>query len=298
MATWSDLLDEIKTRGAIPTASGTFTEARFLSLANSVMKSRIVPMMDRIREGYYAYDYDSANVGPFVFDIPKRAAGAKLLNVALVNGTERLDLARYYEEELRDTTQPRAADYGFYVKRSQVYVLGTPSEWPTLRQTILLRPGTIISEDDAAQVTGIAGNVITCATVPTSWTTSLLYDAVQAEAHFDTVGIDLAISAITTGAGGSLTLVDAAAPSRLSVGDWISIAKTTPVVQVVEDVLPYLAQLVANVCLQSQGDAEARKAGREEAAELKEGLSALMSPRVQEEGKKLVNRTGLLRRGL
>lgn len=294
--TWTEILDDIKVRSAMPTSQSTYTAARFLNLANAVMRSRIVPFVNSVRENYYSYDVDWTIVANSSILIPSRAVGGKLENVSFLNGTERGDAPRYYEDELRDLSMAPSVKAGFYLKRNRLFVL--PSDgggWTTLRMAIVIRPNTIVDPTtDAAQITAIntGTKTLTFASCPSTWTTASIFDLVQANPHFDWLAIDQAISAITaTTATFSSTL-----PTDLAVGDWISLAGYSPIIQCPAEVHPLLAQEVANVCLKAQGIEAAYKLGLEEAKMIREEVVSLLSPRVEEAGRKLVNNTGLLRR--
>jgi hypothetical protein len=297
--TWTELLDDIKVRGMIPTSQNTFTEARLLRLANATLKTKIVSLVDKVREGYYSYDVDTTLNATGVYNIHGRAVGGKLLNAAIIQGDEKKELTRYYEESIVNFNTPNGSD-GFFLKRSQVVLVPKVPSGDTFRQTILLRPLQIVAQTDAAQITNIntGTGVVTCSLVPSSWTTANTFDLCMAEPHFDTLSIDLDISAVTTGASGTLTFTPADLPSRLAVGDWIGLAGQSTVVQCPDELLPLLAQEVANVALKSQSDLTAYKLGVEAVKEMKDDIMTLISPRVENEGKKIVNRTGMLRRGL
>lgn len=297
--TWTELLDDIKVRGMIPTSQNTFTEARLLRLAKAELRARVVPLIDEVREGFYQYDIDTALNATGIYDIHTRAVGAKLVNAALVTDQDRLDLTLYNEEQLVNYDSP-PGDYGFFFRRSQVQLVPrVPIGWTYFRQTIILAPATIVAQSSAAQITAIntTSGLVTFTNVPSAWTTANTFDMVQQKAHFDTLAIDLVGSAVVTGDLGTITFTPAALPSRLAVGDWVSLSGETPVIQVPEEFLPILAQFTANQCLKAQTDLEAQKAGVEDAKQLVEGVVKLISPRIEQEGRKIVNSTGILRRG-
>lgn len=297
--TWTELLDDIKVRGMIPTSQSTYTAARLLSIANAALRSKLLPLILSARENYYSYDIDTAVNATGVYDIHTRAIGGKIDNVALIDGTGRLDLPLLSEEELTDYGTSPTPDPGFYVKRSQIVVVpASAGGYPYLRQTIFLRPPTIVAQSSAAQITAIntVTKVVTFTDVPSAWTTANLFDMVQAIPHFDTLGIDLVATAVVTGALGTVTF-SAAISSRLAVGDWVSLAGETPVIQVPVELNPLLAQEAANECLKNGADPEAYKIGLEEVKILRQAAIPLLTPRVERAGKKLVNRTGILRRG-
>lgn len=296
--TWTELLDDIKVRGAVPTSQPSYTEARLLRLANAVMASRIVPDVMKAREQYYEYDVDSSITDQATYAIPTRAVGGKLSNVAAIDGTKRMDLSRYFEEELDDYLYSPSIKMGFYIKRNSLYLLPADGGgWSTLRLSIIMRPNQIVAQSSAAQISSISSNTLTCTSVPASWTSSNTFDLVQANPHFDWLGIDKAASAVVTGTNGTITL-SATPPSTLAVGDWVGLSGQTPVVQCPVEFHPLLAQEVANICLKAQGDEAAYKLGLEEANLIRESVMSTINPRVESEGKKLVNRSGLLRRRL
>lgn len=281
----------------VPTNQNSYTSSRLLRLTNSAMVSKCLPMVDAVREGFYSYDFDSAvSISPV--RIPTRAVGAKLEDACFTNGTDRCDAVRYYEEDLSDYQTDQMAKPGFYLKRGQCFLVSA-SGYSTFRQSIIMRPNKLVTNLEGAQVTNIntGTNTVTCETVPSTWTIASILDVVQQNPHFDWLCIDQAITAITTGASGTIQFTSAL-PDDLAVGDWISLAKESPIVQLPEELHPLLAQETANILLKSQGDTAAWKMGLEEVKMMKEGLEALINPRVQKEGKKIVNRTGMLRRGL
>jgi len=298
--TWTELIDDIKVRGMFPTSQSTFTTARLLSLTNATLRSKVLPLVDKVREGYYSYDVDTVLNATGIYNLHTRAVGGKLLDACLVSGDERFDLAKYSEGTIKNYDQA-PGQAGFYLKRSQVFLLPkVPASGSSFRQTIMLRPPTIVAQDSAARISAIntVSGVVTCETVPSSWTTSNLFDMVQEPAHFDTLAIDLPITAISTGASGTMTFTAANLPSRLAVGDWIGLRGESPVIQVPVELNPLLAQEVANICLRSQTDANALKLGIDEVKEMREEIKSLITPRVSSEGKKITNRSGILRRGI
>lgn len=292
--TWTELLDDIKVRGSIPTSQSTYTEARLLRLADAVFRSKILPLVDKVREGYYSYDVDFTIANGSSFLIPTRAVGAKLENAAFIYGSQRQNAIRYYEEELTDMSLSPSIKPGFYIKRNRVFPVPTDGGgYTTLRLTIVMRPNRLCVSSDACQVTAIntGTNTLTFTVVP-DWDTSDTLDIVQQDPHFDWLAIDQAITSVTT-----TTIAFASAlPADLAVGDWVSLAGETPVIQCPVELHPLLAQEVANVCLKAQTDQAAYALGKEEAELIKEGITSLLSPRVEQQGRKISNRTGLLRR--
>lgn len=297
--TSTELIEDIKTRGAIPTSQKTFTEEKILRIANSAMRSKIVPIINKLQENYFSFNVDTLVNATGIYPINTRAVGAKLEDVCSVSGDVRNPLVKYREIDLQNLTEA-PNEPGYYLKRNSIYTVPTvPPGAAYLRQSIVLRPNKIVSVDDAAEVTAIdtGTKIVTFSNVPATWTASDLYDFVQSKPHFDSLSIDAVAVAVVTGASGTIEFQDAL-PSGLAVGDWVSLAGETPIVQAPEDYHDLLAQEAANICLRAQTDPEALKNGIEEASEMRKDLMILLSPRVESSGKKIVCRSGILRRGI
>jgi len=298
--TWTELYDSIKVRGSIPTAAAFFTEGRLLTIANDTLRLDLMNLVNSVQEGFYSYDDDTTvDSSNNAYRIPSRAVGAKLENAILLIGTKRSPLTRFSEDEILDSEQSPESKPGFYIKRNHLYLLPKDGAgFTTLRQVIVMRPNQIVKNTEGAEITAIdtGTKVVTCSTVPAGWTTSKTFDIVKADPGFDWLAIDQTASAVTTGASGTLTF--SALPSELAVGDWVSLAGESPVIQLPVELQPLLAQETANVAMHSKGDAQAMKLGTEAAKKLRKAAQDLINPRVEKAPKKIRNRSGILRVGL
>jgi len=296
--TFDSILDEIKLTGMVPTSQNTFTEARFQTLINREIRTHILPMMLKLRENYFSYD-DDRSPSSSGLAISTRAIGGKVQNVALIEGTNRLDLPWISEEDQIDTDESPVSKPGAYIKGNVLYVKPATSHgYSTVRMSIFLRHGKVVPEDEAAQITAIDTGTktltFTSGTVPTAWTTSNTFDLIQANPQFDSLAIDQSISSVTT----TSMVFSSTLPTRLAVGDWVAKAGETPIIQLPVELHSYLAQLVANQCLKNSPHTKAYEAGVEEIKNMRKDIIALFSPRIEKEGKSIKNRTGMLRRGM
>jgi len=296
--TFDDILDEVKLRGMVPTSQNTFTPARFQKLFDSEIRTHILPMMLKLRENYFSYDDDrTAAAGGLA--ISTRAIGGKVQNVALIDGTSRLDLPWISEEEQSDTDESPVSRPGAYIKGNSLYVKPATSHgFPTVRMSIFLRHGSVVPESEAAQITAINTGTktlsFTSGTIPSTWTTSNTFDLIQSNPQFDTLAIDQSITSVTS----TSIIFSSTLPTRLAVGDWVALAGETPIIQLPVELHSYLAQLVANQCLKNSPHTKAYEAGLAEIKEMGKNIINLFSPRIEKEGKSIKNRTGMLRRGL
>jgi hypothetical protein len=266
-----------------------------LMLADDELRSYLLPMILKSQEAYYDYDDLRTINSTGIYDMSTRAVASKLVNAALIDSDNRQNLSWITEERLIKTDNTSIGVPGIYFKRNQVYLI-PPTEhgFPQIKFTISLRPGKFVLTTAAAQITAIAGNTLTFATstIPSTFTSSVTYDLIQANPHFDPLGIDLAASSVT-----STTVVLTATPSsRLAVGDWLCLAGESPIVQVPVELQPLLAQKVANTMNRAQGDLENLAAGEKELGRMEKAVTSLYTPRIQKEGKKLVLNSNILRR--
>lgn len=296
LTTTDTLITDIKLRGALPTASTLFTNARFLSLANSEFQTHILPLVMSARENFYEYDIDTTINATGFYPIHTRAYLGILSNAALIDDTRRFNLGILSEEHQVDTQEPREGNPGIVIKRNTVQLMPIDgSNYSTLRLSIFLRPGTFVLEEDSAQITAIdtGTNTLTFAasTIPSSWTTANTFDLIQGSAQYDTLDLDLSAGTV----GATSIVMSSSLPSRLAVGDWISLAGETPIIQAPEAFSYLLSQRVANLCMQIKGDVEGAAAGFQYAAQMEENLMKSIQPRTQKGAKKMVSNNGMLR---
>lgn len=280
----------------MPTSQNTFTTAKILSLGYDELLYYLMPKISSMREYFYAYDVEEDINATGIYDVPTRAMGGALVNLALLKDNSRYDLDWITEEGLGRTNETPLGKPGAYIKRNQIYLVPpTGTGYDTIRKTILLRPGRFIATSAAAQITAIntGTNTLTFAsgTIPSTFTTSESFDIIQQNPHFDHLAIDQTASTIT-----STTIVFSSLPSRLAVGDWVTLAEESPIIQAPVELQPLLEIKTASTILRSQGDSPAMKAMDEEIKKIEEVVFKIFTPRVQKEGKKIVNRTGILRR--
>jgi hypothetical protein len=298
MYTTDDLILGIKRRASIPTANATFQAADFLALADDEIRSVLLPRILSARESYYSFSIDQTlSPTSAVYSVPTRAIGAKLDGIYLVNSStgQKINLSLVGEEEVYDPTVSPTGNPAFYFKGNAVVLVPFPvdSTYDTLRMAIFIRPSALAQTSVCAQVTGIAGAIVTCASVPTTFTTASPLDCLNGKPHYDFRAIDQTPTAVTTGTSGTVTF--STLPSGLTIGDWLSLSETSPVVQIPTEFQPILEQRGANACLRAQGMAQQLQAG-EGALKAMEDTFLLINPRAEREPKKIRNTSGLLRR--
>jgi hypothetical protein len=294
--TTDDLIAGIKRRASIPTGQGTFQPADFLALADGEIRTSLLPTILKARSSYYSFDYDQA-IQPTnaVYSVPTRAIGVKLDGIYVLDASgKRFNLNLIEEEEVFDPNVSPNGNPSFYFKgNSVVLVPPNPSGFTTLRMAIFIRPGSLAQTSACAQIQSIntGTNTLTFSAVPSTFTTATPLDLIKQNPHYDYQAVDQTPQAVT-----ATTIQFSQLPAGLAAGDWVALSGQSPVVQIPLEYQPVLEQRVANACSRAQGMQAQLAAGKEALSEMNETF-LLITPRAEKEPKKIVNRSGMLRRG-
>jgi len=100
---------------------------------------------------------------------------------------------------------------------------------------------------------------------------------------------------VTNVSGLQVTL--SAAPTGAANGDWISLAETTPLIQLPDEAFSYLVQRTAKRALEALGDTEGAAVIEKRLPQARKNLLLLLEPRNEGAGTKIIQRNGLLRSG-
>lgn len=271
-------------KGALP--DGRFEDSDLLALAYDTLLSDFVPAVLACREDYYVYSVDTAvTANQAAYPLSPRGIGADLREVKLVRADGVvLNLPRIELEDVATTVvgEPEA----FYIQNESLILYPTPQATrDTLRMWFFLRPSRLVTAAECAQITAIAGNVLTV-TTPTGWTTANTFDLVKGRGRFEPLAIDQAASSVTSSA---ITL-SGTAPSTLVVGDWVTLAEETCFPFLPPELHPALAQLAAAQALMALGDMQNGSAMEQKGQQMLLSAQSLIKTRVQGEPKALSRR--------
>lgn len=296
--TVDNLVNSLKLRGLPPSSQQTFTSDGFIQVLSEEMMTNIVPLLDSVSEEYFVTNFDipfDSNIS--VYAIPPRAVGGKLRDVVFVdNMNNEVNLPRLRPEDIKSRTQfirYQPAPWGFYLKdNSVVLFLGqtpnTQAGYPFLRLKFIRRPNILTAAANTAQITAIAGNVVTVTAVPTTWTTANIFDIIKGEQAFTSRGDDLPITAIL---GSTITFVSL--PTSVAIGDWVALANYSPIPQIPVEAHLLLAQYGTAKVLEAMGDMSGMSAALGKAEQMKQQFLMIITPRVEGSVIKLVSRSGI-----
>lgn len=295
-------LGRMKRRITVPANQVLLTDDQMLQMADDVTMERVVPLILSCMQNFFVYEEEIAGVeSQSAYAIPYRSIGRGLRDLKVRWGGDENGLTNMTQVALEDAHQwtnnaisntPR----GFYFKGDKFVILPEPLDDDfTLIAYYNMQPNSLVLTSDAAVIETVAGAVVTCTNVPSTFLNGTEIDFIKGRAGCATlVPYDVAI----TNVGGlQLTFSADDIPSDLAAGDYISLAKTTPVVQLPDEAVPLLECWTAERVCEAIGDMDNANLLANRAIEVEKNLKMVLSPRIEGAQTKIVNRNGLLRRG-
>lgn len=290
----SDFVTSVKRRCNVPTSQVTFQNPDFYALGDEEIRSKLVPLIKKHMQRYYITNFDQNIVQKqSIYPMPYRAVAMSLEDVMIVSSTDpdtRVGLEMLNPEDLYAGISGNARflvkKNGFYIDGNNVVLYPTPFQsLDILRMPYLMRPSQLVDPTVCAQITGINGNAISVAVVPSNITTLTKVDFVKANPGFECTAIDQTIASIV-----STTInMSATPPSNLSIGDYVCQSSQSCVVQVPVELQPLLFQYVVIRILSAQGDQTNLKAAVAELEALEKAAGMLLAPRVSGKPRRVVN---------
>lgn len=296
MANTADrLLQGLKRRSIIPSSQPLFGNSDLLALADDVIRGKVVPLLIGIRQDFLVTtSLTPTVVNQAAYAIPYRAVGRTLRDLKMVDsGGSVRDLALLAIEDEHLFQAGGGSPHGFYFKGDKVVLVPPPqSALTSLEFWWECPPGRLVETSSASVVTGFTATTVTVDQVPTSITTGTNVDFIAAKSGNAPMAID---KAVTNVAGLTYTFAAGAIPADLAVGDYISVAQTSPVIMIPDECYPMLETLVSQRILNALGDFEGAQALGKDVSEEEKAIKMLLEPRIRGEATVIVNRRGLLR---
>lgn len=295
--TTDGLITSVRNRAVIPGSQNLYPDSRILQIANEEMQMNIVPDIMDAREEYFVYYHDQLlTENNSQYFIPERAIGTKLRDVAIVqnpgeSGEVTIPIVRLQPENAMGlplsglgfgtTTRP-----GYIVRNNWIILYGPISAGQTLRMFFFIRPGYLVHTSEAAEVTAINGNIVSCSAVPTTWSTGTIVDVVEGKPPFNYRFIDQTTTLI---AGNDITMPDV---TDIEVGDWISLQYESPIAQIPWELHPLLTQGVTAYIMHS---IDAKQAALEDARyqAMRKNALTMVDNRVEGQGEKIMSNNSI-----
>lgn len=278
----------------MPASQVLMNDTDILAIADYVTRSKVVPLIKSVRQDYFVVSARTQLVtNQVTYDIPSRALARTLRDLKLVDSSgNRRDMALIALEDehlFRTGTLP----VGFYFKGDKVAIVPKPTDsnygielwWE-------MPPSKLVSVSSAAIVQSVVGDDVTVNGIPSGFNTGVLVDFIKGISGNSTIDYDIAITNI---AGNTISFGAGLVPPSLVPGDYISLAETTPVLQLPNEAEPYLETTTAKQVLKAIGDYEGSDRLNEDEEKEATNLKILLEPRIEGEATKIINRRSLVR---
>ncbi len=298
--TTARLLRGIKRRITVPANQALIDDSGMLELADDVMRDFMVPLIVGTRQNYFVVTDDVAVVeSQAAYDIPYRYLARGLRDIKYsFDGTDTgvgnlTQIALEDEHMFATEGQPS----GFYFFGDQFKLVPAPlDDTQYIKLFGEIPPSKLCLTTAAGEITaisvGVSTTVVTVSVLPTTMISGVEIDFVQGKQGNRLLAMD---KAITNASGTQLTFDADDVPDTLVVGDWVSIAQTSPVLMMPDECQPVFESKICDRILYAIGDYDGSAALKAAAIPQEAALRQLLEPRIQGESTKIVNRHGLLR---
>lgn len=299
------LITSIRRSALIPTNNNTFKEEDFLEMADEELALNIVPSIIRQHENYFLYvDNVPIEQNKTRYKIPSRAAGNKLKDLAYKDQAGNTkEMTMIPVEHISDYNQSGRSYRDhliYYILNDEIII--HPETSPSLPNgflvfTFYMKPNKLVKLDKVGVISAIDTNTktITLSNVPSAFTSSKLYDFVTVQSPHVTLAYDIPIVSINNTTKTVQFDANYEFPSRLAVGDHLTIQCETAIPQIPSDLHAMLARKVSMTCLQALGDSEGLANATSKYNEIVTNVETIIDNRVEGVPKKLVNRGSFLR---
>ena len=289
--TVDDFVASVKLTATVPENQALITTPRLLSFADEEIQNELVPLVSSLNQEFFVtIENEQTVAGKQTYNIPYRSIGRTLRDLKVTSNTSTAQLTKISIED-EDDFNLASSVAGFNIKGDKIWLYPTPTDAGLgLKKYYLFRPSKLVETSAAGRITGISGNIITCATVPSDFVAGVLVDFVEGRSGYSTLGFDQTITNVV-----GLQVTVATPPTELVVGDYLAMAEETPVIQFPDELYSYLVQRTAKRILEAIGDFEGAKAIGERLPQARKNIEKLLAPRTEGNSTKIIQRNGLLR---
>jgi hypothetical protein len=288
------LLEGVKRRAIAPAAQTLMSNDDILALADDVTEELMVPLLMAARQDFFITSEDQTiTSGTDSYDIPYRAIGRGLRDLKLVDSdSNKRDLTLISPEDAH-LFPTGTIPHSFYFKGDKIILVPSPTtSGLSLEIWYSRKPSRLCVLADAAIASTVGATDVVTTAEPDTITSGTVVDFIQARQGNQVLAVD---KTVTTVASTTYTFAASTIPSAFAAADYISVAFTTPVVQLPDECYPSLETATAMRLLAALGDYEAANMLEKQLTEEVKRLKMIIEPRVIGESTIIINRSGLLR---
>lgn len=297
-----EVIDGIKSRAIFVTNQITINDDQLLAFLNSIIQLDLVGLVDSTNQEFFVRTVDI----PIVADqssyrIPYRAMGRtirdlkyhdtdsqneRFQNMILIN----IDDLQFYQVGYKNYA-------GYYFKGdSMVIVPPVPSQvsaTASLQVWYKLKPNKPCYLEDSATVISTTSTTVTCNQIPSNLSVGSLVDFIQGKEGCDIYDFDKEILNIS---GSTLTFASGDIPTELGAGDYVSLAQTSPVINMIPDeAQPLIEDKTARLLLRSIGDIDGAATFNASIDDMEKYILKMLEPRTDGNPQVVMNRYSLSR---
>jgi hypothetical protein len=289
--TVDDFVASVKLTATVPENQALITTPRLLSLADEEIQNELIPLVTSLNQEFFVtIEVEQTVAGQQTYKIPYRSIGRTLRDLKVVSNNTTASLTKIAIED-EDDYNIASRVMGFNIKGDKIWLYPTPTDAALgLKKYYFFRPSKLVETSAAARITGISGNILTCSSVPADFVAGVLVDFVEGQSGYSTLAFD---QSITNVAGTQVTV--ATPPTDLEVGDYLTMAEETPVIQFPDEMYSYLVQRTAKRILEAIGDFDGSKIIAERLPQARKNIEKLLAPRIEGANTKIIQRNGLIR---
>ena len=279
------MLTRVKTWAAIPTGQPALSDTNLLMILNDELQGTVIPYIMSLREEFFTSHKDYVlTTGQDEYLVPSQAVGGIVREVKRITQSD-FSGSRIHEYDIPQYDLNRVnfnVTIGFTMRGNYIHMWCYDTNvGDTLRVYYDRRPNQLVKAADCAQATVVAGNTITCSSVPSSWS-NVTVDIISSIPPFD-----VTTESVTATVSG-YQLIFTVAPT-INAGDYICISGTSPVAQIPWESTQMLCQLAVIRILEILNDPSGLQVAKDRYKLLEERMLRILSPRVPGELKKIVN---------
>lgn len=277
----ADLVSYVRQLGSIP--DGRFSDGEILGFANQETLTIVKDIISANQD--YLVEVSSSVIAASI-RVPTRALGGKVRDIVvqmIAGGVT--SPGQYVNVPRVDLSDRFANPIGYYYNGNQIMMWNVVNAIGSTGAYILCsyyaRPGQLIPTGSAFQVTEINGTALTGTGADPR--TFVQTDYIKGNPGFETAYIAQNQSQLSGTSATTVVVNPTATPNfsgtQLEVGDWLSAANTSPVVQLPLEFHQVLAQRVIVKCLESIGDQEGFQRAQSKAQEMQDAALSLITER-------------------
>jgi len=294
--TTAEFLTGVKRRITMPANQVLMEDDDILDIGSVILRLTMTKILKSAQQNYLLTTIDIPLVADQAgYDVPYRAVVGGLEDIKFLysDGITLKSLSYITVEDINQYTSTATYPQAFYFQSDQIIIVPKPiSAAGSLRLPYHRKLSSLCLTTDAAQVTAKTATTVTVSSAPTGILAGSTVDFIKEKSLSTILSQDIVISSI---ASTTYTFSAGVIPSRLVVGDWVSVNGTTPILPIPDECYDYFEALTGVSILKAIGDEEGARSLKAEVTGLEKEVITLLQPRIDGEPEKIISYHGLLR---